>query len=407
MAIHKVIPAGCGGPGSGVPGPCPEGDDESGDKEGDRGGQGDKGGSKQTITKDSPGEGKLADGKKVTYIPHPNQRADETTVMVSAKELEKAWEKDDMYIPPGGGGKSDVPGRREAFEKFLESGKPVQASRITVDEKGNASFIDGRHRFSVLRDKGADKVAVTVSKKEAGRLTNATALHPTGCKPLTIRNVSEDVVELLLYDVIGSDFFGSGIDARSFREQVKGIKAKTLNLRINSPGGSTTEGAAMLNALDEWKKKGRAIEVDVDGLAASAASVVMMAGDVVRVAANGLVMIHEPYTMAMGGASDMRRTADLLDKVKEQILDSYMRRSKLSRAELSAAMAAETWYSGSEAVEVGLADSVGEQVRVAAFAGMPALLAKMKYKHTPALPSDAAAWAETERRKAIVAAMVG
>ncbi len=152
-ARHLAIVFACGGPGSGVPGPCPE-----------------KGGDSTPVTKANPGTGKLADGTKVEFIPHPNQRADETTVMVDAKELEKAWEKDDQYIPPGGGGSSSVPGRREAFEKFLATGKPVEASRVSVDEKGNASFIDGRHRFSVLRDKGADKVAVTIAKDEAGRL---------------------------------------------------------------------------------------------------------------------------------------------------------------------------------------------------------------------------------------------
>ncbi len=218
---------------------------------------------------------------------------------------------------------------------------------------------------------------------------------------------ADDVVELLLYDQIGADpFFGEGVTAKGFREQVKGIKARTLNLRINSPGGSVTDGAAMLAALDDWKKKGKGkIEVDVDGIAASAASVVMMAGNVIRVAANGLVMIHDPHTMVAGGADEMRRTADLLDKVKEQLIDAYMRRAKMSRAELSAAMAAETWYTGAEAVAAGLADSVGEQVAVAAFAGMPALLAKLKYKHAPELPTDAAAWAETERRRAIAAAL--
>jgi len=219
-------------------------------------------------------------------------------------------------------------------------------------------------------------------------------------KQLTI-NMRGDTAEVLLYDEIGADFYG-GISAKTFREQVKAIKSKTLNLRINSPGGSVLEGAAMLAVLDEFPGR---IEVDIDGLAASAATFVMMAGDEIRAAANALVMIHNPYGGVIGGAEDMRRTADLLDKVREQILDNYARRAKLSRAELAAAMDAETWYTGAEAVETGLVDSVTEAVNAAAFANVKQMLAKMKYRNTPELPSDAEAWKETERRKLIAASL--
>lgn len=223
-------------------------------------------------------------------------------------------------------------------------------------------------------------------------------------KQLTVNMRGDDVAEVLLYGVIGSDFWGDGITAKDLRDSIKGVKSKTINLRVNSPGGSVTEGSAMLSALDDWKKgSGRRIEVDVDGLSASAASIVMMGGNVVRVASNALVMIHDPYTMVVGNAAEMRRTAELLEKVKGQAIDAYMRRAKLSREELAAAMEAETWYTGKEAVEAGLADSATDAVNVAAFAGARDLLSKMKYKHSPELPSDAAAWAETERRKQIAA----
>ena len=96
--------------------------------------------------------------------------------------------------------------------------------------------------------------------------------------------------------------------------------------------------------------------------------------------------------------------ADTLDKVKSQILDAYQRKSKASRKQLSDWMTAETWMTGQEAVDAGLADSVTEPVRVAAFAGMQQILAKMKYKHAPDLPKDAAAWEETRKRQAILAA---
>ncbi len=222
-------------------------------------------------------------------------------------------------------------------------------------------------------------------------------------KTCKINLKSNDIVEVLLYDEIGADsFFGGGISAKTFREQIKGIKSRTINLRINSPGGSVTEGAAMLSALDEFPGR---IEVDIDGLAASAATFVMMAGDVIRAASNALVMIHNPYGGVMGGAEDMRRTADLLDKVTEQILDTYARKSSLTRDQLRAAMAAETWWTGQEAAEVGFVDKVTEQVNAAAFVSVRPLLARMKFKNTPELPSDAEAWAETERRRAIAASL--
>lgn len=198
-------------------------------------------------------------------------------------------------------------------------------------------------------------------------------------KEASIR-MSGDVAEVLLYDQIGADpFFGDGISAKTFREQIKEVKAKTINLRINSPGGSVTEGAAMLAALDSHKAR---IEVNVDGIAASAASVVAMAGDVIRVSSSGLIMIHDPYAGVQGGAEDMRRMAGVLDKVKGQILDAYSRHSKLGRDELASMMAAETWLTGQEAVDAGLADEVVSGEMVVNFS--PDILRnKFKYKNVP------------------------
>ena len=101
-----------------------------------------------------------------------------------------------------------------------------------------------------------------------------------------------------------------------------------------------------------------------------------------RVATNGLIMIHDPMAGVMGRADDMRRTADLLDKVREQILDAYERKSKAGREQLGAWMAAETWFTGAEAVGAGLADTVTEPLRMAACAD-PAILAKLGYHNVP------------------------
>lgn len=111
--------------------------------------------------------GKGTVGKQPTFIPHPNQRPDETTIMVDTAKLENAWKDiDDEYIPPGGGG-NEIGGRRANFKAFLAKGKPVESSRVTFGPDGKLSFIDGRHRFSVLRDMGVKKVGLTVPKAQA------------------------------------------------------------------------------------------------------------------------------------------------------------------------------------------------------------------------------------------------
>lgn len=197
-----------------------------------------------------------------------------------------------------------------------------------------------------------------------------------------------EVAEVQLYDVIGEDpWFGGGISAKTFRDQIKGIKAKTINLRINSPGGSVTEGAAMLNTLDEFPGR---IEVDIDGMSASSATFIMMAGDVIRAASNSLTMIHEAAAGQFGRAEDMRRLADLLDKVNGQIIDAYTRRAKPTRAELAKMMADETWMTGKEAVDFGFADSVTSAVPVAAFAEPFKFAEKLKFKNAPAVPAASA-----------------
>lgn len=220
-------------------------------------------------------------------------------------------------------------------------------------------------------------------------------------KTLTIR-MRDDAAEVLLYDVIGEDpFFGGGISAKTFREQVKGIKAKSMSLRVNSPGGDVFEAGAMMAALDEFKGN---ITVDIDGLAASAASYLIMAADEIRLGTNAMMMIHDPYGGVLGTADDMRAQAELLDKVKGQILDAYQRKSKTARKQLDAWMKAETWFTGQEAVDAGLADKVTEPVRIAALHEHAGIMARMKYKHIPELPQDTKAWEETRKRMEIAAA---
>lgn len=220
-------------------------------------------------------------------------------------------------------------------------------------------------------------------------------------KSVTI-NMRGDTAEVLLYDPIGADMFGDGISAKDFRAQIKAVKAKALNLRINSPGGSVFEASAMLAALDEFRGT---IVVDIDGVAASAASVVAMAGDEIRMAPAALLMVHDPSAIVIGGADDMRGMADLLEKTKDQLIDAYERHSKAGRDQIAEWMTSETWFGSQEAVDAGFADSVAEGRQVAACANLKEVAAKLHYKHVPTVLTarDEKAWQDTDRRRAIAA----
>jgi ATP-dependent Clp protease protease subunit len=170
--------------------------------------------------------------------------------------------------------------------------------------------------------------------------------------------------EVYLYDVIGDSW--EGTTGKQFADDLKKIgRVDTLNVYINSPGGSVFDGTAIHNVL---KRHSARKIVYIDGLAASIASVVAMAGDEIRIAANGMMMIHDPWAIAMGSAVDFRKMADSLDKVRETILTSYVERTTSEEDQLSEWMTAETWFTAEEAVEAGLADVITEKVAMAALA---------------------------------------
>ena len=157
--------------------------------------------------------------------------------------------------------------------------------------------------------------------------------------------------ELLIYTDIGESFFYDSVSAKSVKAQLDSMTGD-LSVRINSPGGDVFDGFAIFNMLDQYEGK---VTVHVDGLAASAASVVAMAGDEIVMADNALMMIHDPWTISVGDSTEMRTTADLLDKIKGSILTTYLSKSGLDEADIADKMAAETWFSADEAIEYGFA----------------------------------------------------
>lgn len=174
---------------------------------------------------------------------------------------------------------------------------------------------------------------------------------------------TKDSAEILIYEQIGKDFLDdSGITAHAFIRDLGKIGAvKDITLRINSPGGSVFDGLAIYNALRAHPAQKT---VHVDGIAASIASVIAMAGDLVVMPSNAMMMIHDPSTYAAGTAEDMRKQAEVLDAVKASIVSVYVQKTSRSEEEVSSWMSDERWMSAHEAVSLGFADEIGDPVRV-------------------------------------------
>ena len=171
-----------------------------------------------------------------------------------------------------------------------------------------------------------------------------------------IRNAAADAsgpAEVLIYDQIDSWL---GVSAEQLVRDISSLDTnRELTVRINSPGGNVYDGVAILNAL---RTHPGAVTVVVDGIAASAASVIAMGGDTIVMNRNSEMMVHNGRAIAMGGAEDMRKMADRLEQVNANLASIYADRAGGTADEWRAIMAAETWYSAEEAVKAGLADRV-------------------------------------------------
>lgn len=163
------------------------------------------------------------------------------------------------------------------------------------------------------------------------------------------------MAELYLYEPIDT---GS---AKSFVDQLNATKG-ALTVRVNSGGGSVFEGLAIYNAI---RRRGQ-VTIKVDGLAASIASLIVMAGSRVEMASNALLMIHNPWSGASGDSGDLRKQADLLDKAKGAMIEAYSAKSGKTAEEISAIMDAETWFTAEEAQQHNLIDGIYAPLQMAA-----------------------------------------
>jgi HK97 family phage major capsid protein len=196
---------------------------------------------------------------------------------------------------------------------------------------------------------------------------------------------AEGELEIYIYEEIGEGWFG-GLSARQFAKDIeeRGDTVTKITLHINSPGGDTFDGNAIYNILKQHKAR---VVVYVEGIAASIASIIAMAGDEIYIAENALMMVHNPWTYSIGYAEDLRKTADLLDKIRGTLVKTYARRTGLKEDKIVELMNAETWINSDEAIEMGFADETIESMPVAAHYD----LSRFKYRNMPKSIAEAPA----------------
>ena len=169
-----------------------------------------------------------------------------------------------------------------------------------------------------------------------------------------VRNEREKRTLLLDGEISDETWWGDEVTPQIFRSELNAAEGD-IDLWINSPGGDCYAAAQIYNMLMEYKGN---VTVKIDGIAASAASVVAMAGSTVEISPLGMLMIHNPMTVSIGDTHEMERTIMFLAEIKESIINAYELKTGLSRAKISRLMDAETWMNAKKAVELGFADSV-------------------------------------------------
>lgn len=174
-----------------------------------------------------------------------------------------------------------------------------------------------------------------------------------------IENAAAPRATVYLHGVVGDEWDGN--DSASFVRALADVSAKDIDLRINSGGGLVFDGIAIYGALLEHPAR---VTAHVDGIAASAASFIAMAGDEIEISKPAKMMIHDAAGLAIGDARTMREMADLLDDLSTTIAEVYADRAGGKVSEWRAAMLAETWYGSAEAVAAGLADRVANERKI-------------------------------------------
>ena len=181
---------------------------------------------------------------------------------------------------------------------------------------------------------------------------------------------ADESATVYIYDEIGY----WGITAKDFIREVDALNVGSISLRVNSPGGDVFDGIAIYNALNAHPAQ---VETQIDGLAASIASIIAMAGDKITIAKNAFFMIHNAWAVSIGDAEAMRKMSDVLDKIDTTLVKTYAERTGQSQRNIRQMMGAETWMNADEAIERGFADQVTEET------GAKAAFDLSKFRNVP------------------------
>ena len=214
--------------------------------------------------------------------------------------------------------------------------RPVSVGRVTARERPGALPVPADRNVSAL--------------------TKPSILDKWAADAAGIRAVEKGDNVITMFDVIGEDWWtGGGVTAKSVTAQLRAIGDRPVEVQINSPGGDMFEGLAIYNVLREHPQD---ITIKVMGMAASAASIIAMAGDTVEIGAASFLMIHNCWVVAVGNRHDMQETADFLAPFDQAMADVYAARTGKTSAECAKWMDAETYMSGTTAIDRGFADAL-------------------------------------------------
>jgi|TARA_R100001086_G_scaffold168722_1_gene91711 ATP-dependent Clp protease protease subunit len=175
----------------------------------------------------------------------------------------------------------------------------------------------------------------------------------------SINNKAAKAADIYIFDEIGN----YGVTAKQFISDIKNLKGKPINLRINSLGGDVFDGMAMYNVI---KRREAKTTVFIEGIAASIATIIALGADKIVMAENSLFMIHNAWGGTMGDAKDMRKTAETLEKISAELTDIYSKKTGLSNKVIKGMMDEETWLNAEEAYDLGFVDVISDSIKVAA-----------------------------------------
>lgn len=194
--------------------------------------------------------------------------------------------------------------------------------------------------------------------------------------------------EIWIYEFIGKDLWSDdGVTAKQFQKDLAEIKASQIDLHINSPGGDVFDGNTIYNLI---KQHPATVTTYIDGLAASIASVIALAGDKVYMAENALFMLHQPWGFTMGNIEDHEKMIEVLKQIEGSIAKTYIAKTGKEDSEIREMMRKETWLNADEAAEMGFVDEITDQMDMAACAKFVPIMAKMKFRNTPESMKQAA-----------------